>query len=109
MDALPASERLYRLQTARACQLERLRAEAATAELAGCSFAPQLRERKDSRWASRCLRACHASSPSQGKTTGCCRLTSACPCTVPGADPYNQDSALDPCLSLTMKSCIPLI
>ena len=46
MDALPASERLYRLQSARASQLERLRAEAATAELAGCSFAPQLHERK---------------------------------------------------------------
>ena len=44
--ALPASERLYRLQTSRASQLERLRAEAAAAELAGCSFAPQLHERK---------------------------------------------------------------
>ncbi len=49
-EALPASERLYRLQSARASQMERLRAEAATAELAGCSFAPQLHERK-----ARCL------------------------------------------------------
>lgn len=52
MDTLPASERLYRLQTARASHLERLRAEAAAAEVAGCSFAPQLHERKDSRWTS---------------------------------------------------------
>ena len=57
-DALPASERLYRLQNARASQLERLRAEAATAELAGCSFAPQLDDRKASRHANcHCLAA----------------------------------------------------